>query len=352
MTTRKILALQFAVAFASAAVAPFVWAQQDAAATKPPVVETPKAATPRVSESPASSQGRKTSPAAGADIPDPVPEGMLAARPRAPQRPKAAESSSHKVAPAASMLDVSLRRDEKISLPGVGVLPGAKTTIPQDVVRAVDGKNQVVVVSNAFANRIATPFSTPTVVGIYSDDQVTIKPVGQSLFVQFKKDDPLALYVTGNTPGDPVISLTLVPKPIPAQTVLVQVDEKAHAAPLAAAEADRKDPASYTDKLVTTLRTAALGQAPVGFVEAPLPKATGRIGELIVTPEIRYSNAVLDVYRYRIQTSTTEPVELDEASFDADGVRAVAFFPSGKVRPGESISVFVVSDKTVGAAHE
>lgn len=355
MKTRKILALQLALGFAFAVIGAHASAapsQQDVSA-KPPVVETPKAAAPRSAEGLSSSRGKATS-AAGADIPAPLPE-EIASRQRASSRPKAASHTSESPTRKASstpILDVPLRRDERISLPGIGALPGAKTTIPQDVVRAVEGKNQVVAVSNAFANRIATPFATPTVVGIYSEQQVTIKPVGQSLFVQFKTDEPLALYITGSTPGDPVISLTLVPKPLPAQTVLVQVDENAHAAPLAAAEADRKDPASYTDKLVSTLRVAALGQAPVGFVEAPLPKATGRIGELIVTPEVRYSSAVLDVYRYRVQSSTPDAIDLDEASFDAEGVRAVAFFPSGKVRPGESIRVFVVSDKTVGVAHE
>ena len=357
MMTRKILALQLAFAFASAAIGAHAFAapdRQDVSA-KPPVVETPKAAAPRVAEGPSSSHGKATPVAAGADIPEPLPGEMASARQRTSSRPKAVVHLSEPSARKASstpLLDVPLRRDERISLPGVGALPGAKTTIPQDVVRAVEGKNQVVAVSSAFANRIATPFATPTVFGIYSEKQVTIKPVGQSLFVQFKTDEPLALYITGSTPGDPVISLTLVPQPIPAQTVLVQIDENAHSAPLAAAEADRKDPASYTDKLVSTLRAAALGHAPAGFVEAPLPKATGRIGELIVTPEVRYSNAVLDVYRYRIQSSTPDPIELDEASFDAEGVRAVAFFPSGKVRPGEFVSVFVVSDKTAGAAHE
>lgn len=350
MLMRKILALLLVFAFAPIAIGEEAGtaAIRQVDGSKPLVVDTPRSAAPKAAV-------KVQASSADADIPDPLPAEKSATRPRTSKPPKATDGGAGVGTPksrSAISLDVPLKRDERLTLPGIGFLPGAKTTIAQDVVRAVEGKNQIVAVSTAFANRIATPFAVPTAVGIYSDSHVIIKQVGQSLFVQFKTEEPLALYVTGSTPGDPVISLTLVPKPIPAQTVLVQIDEQAHGAPLATAEADRKEPASYTDKLVTTLRSAAQWHAPAGFVEAPLPKATGRIGELIVTPEVRYSNAVLDVYRYRIQISGTDPVELDEASFDADGVRAVAFFPSGKVRPGESVSVFVVSDKSVGAAHE
>lgn len=352
MMMRKLFALLLACTIAHSAFGEDVGVAPDkqAAGSKPLVVETPKAKPPKVVEAPAAS-APKAAPDARTATPSASTKRDLPA-------PDAVSAKVHDAPPSAATakpkIEVPARKVERLPLPGVGVLPGAKTTSPQDVVRAVEGKNQVVAVSNAFANRIATPFRAPKAVGIISETHVTIQQVGESLFVQFKHDEPLALYVTGTDPGDPVISLTLVPQPIPAQTVLVQINEAAHSAPIAAAAeaSNRKEAASYTDKLVNTLRSAALSKSPAGFVEAPLPKATGRIGALIVTPEVRYSNAHMDVYRYKIETTGNDSVELDEASFDAEGVRAVAFFPSGKIRRGESVVVFVVSDKTIGGTNE
>ena len=366
MMNRKMLALLVASVFASsAAVAePRGMAYEPPAADRTSEADAPKPAGPKVVTVPTDPKPAAAAPAKPAPAKGEAPAKKAAEKVANLPVPKVATPTAGSVAvatpavpqPVASTtpkIDVPVRKQERVPLPGVGALPGAKTTVPQDVVRATEGKNQIVAVSNTFANRIGTPFSAPKAVGIYSEEHVTIKQVGQSLFVQFHTDEPLALYVTGTEPGDPVISVTLVPKPMPAQTVLVQVDEKGMAAPLAAAESDRKEASSYTDKIVNMLRAAALSKAPAGFVEAPLPKAVGRMGALVVTPEVRYSNANMDVFRYRIEATGPDPVELDEAAFDGEGVRAVAFYPSGKVKRGEPVTVFVVADKTaLGAAHD
>lgn len=233
------------------------------------------------------------------------------------------------------------------TLPGLGVMPGKGD--PEDlkpqVVRVSEDKTAVINVSGTLTNRISTPFPAPKAIDNQSKD-FDISQVGQSLYVTMKTANPVSLYVTGTHPNDPVISLTLLPKQMPAQTVTLQLDK-----PLAGVNpdgtTDDKAPDSnvYTDQIRYVLREIALGKTPDGFSEGDLPRAVARIGQVMAYPLSRYSGPDYDVFRYRIE-AIADNVELDEAAFYQAGVRAVAFFPNATLHRGESTEVYVVSDKT------
>ncbi|PMV96452.1 MULTISPECIES: type-F conjugative transfer system secretin TraK [unclassified Pseudomonas] len=231
-------------------------------------------------------------------------------------------------------------------LPGLGLMPGSKEELRTNVVRVGSDRNEIVYVSSVLPNRISTPFAEPRSVDQQKDD-VDISPVGQSLYVTMKPTGKsVALYITGSNPNDPVISLTLVPKEMPPQTIVLQLD-KAQADTGGKSEADHApDSNVYTDNIRYILREAALGKTPEGFSEGLLPSAAANIGNVIAYPKVRYSGPTYDIYRYTILGTTPNDVDLDEGTFYSEGVRAVSFFPTATLRNGKTTEVFIVSDKS------
>lgn len=227
-------------------------------------------------------------------------------------------------------------------LPGLGLMPGDKQATKANVVRVSSDRNEIIYVSAEYPNRIATPYADPKVI---DDDKAVVKAVGQSIYVTPKSDAPITLFVSGPSPNDPVVSLTLVPKNLPSQTIILQLDE-----PLAAVGAKPEEEAPsdnvYTDRIRYVMRQIALGKTPEGFAEGALPRAVARMDQLMVIPEVRYSGSSYDVYRYRVENVSDVTVEMDEQDFASDGVRAVAIFPNAILDKGQSTSVFVMADKT------
>jgi conjugal transfer pilus assembly protein TraK len=226
-------------------------------------------------------------------------------------------------------------------LPGLGLMPGDKQATKANVVRVSSDRNEIIYVSAEYPNRIATPYADPKVI---DDDKAVVKAVGQSIYVTPKSDAPITLFVSGPLPNDPVVSLTLVPKNLPSQTIILQLDE-----PLAAVGAKPEEEAPsdnvYTDRIRYVMRQIALGKTPEGFAEGALPRAVARMDQLMVIPEVRYSGSSYDVYRYRVENVSDATVEMDEQAFASDGVRAVAIFPNAILDKGQSTSVFVMADK-------
>ncbi|MDD5056530.1 MAG: type-F conjugative transfer system secretin TraK [Sideroxydans sp.] len=221
-------------------------------------------------------------------------------------------------------------------LPGVAAYTlDTRNALPLTVVPVGNDGTRVVLLSKVFTNRISTPFSAPRVI---DSSNVDIKQDGSSIFVSPKTTDPFAIYVTGSEPGDQVISLTLIPKDIPAQTIVLQADTTT--------VVRQQKTESYTQQLVDLLRRVALGKVPDGFSEGRMPNAVAINGELSITPKSRYSGSWMDIYRYTILNNSKETVELSETSFYRKGVRAVAIYPNLTLRSGDTTDVYVVADKS------
>ena len=211
-----------------------------------------------------------------------------------------------------------------------------------NVVRVSSHYNEVLYVSSGFPNRISTPFAAPKLI---DNSEVEWQVQGQSLYLSPKTaEKPVGIFVTGSGVNDPVVSLTLIPRNIPAQTLILQLDEDASAA-ASIPPGESEEASGYTDRLRGILRSVVMGKTPVGFSEGLLPVAVGRLDALLVMPEKRYSGQHLDVFKYRVENVGQEEIELAEPSFYRDGVRAVSIYPVIKLRKGMSTSVFVLSDK-------
>lgn len=234
-------------------------------------------------------------------------------------------------------------KSEQAMLPGLGLLPGDKRPMMANVVRVTSHYNEVLYVSAGFPNRISTPFAAPKLI---DNSEVEWQVQGQSLYISPKSSEkPVGIFVTGAGTNDPVVSLTLIPRNIPAQTIILQMDEDPSSA-AASSQPGESEASSYTDRLRGILLHVVIGKTPAGFSEGLLPVAVGRMDALLVMPEKRYSGQHLDVFKYRVENVGQTEIELAESSFYRDGVRAVSIYPVIKLRKGMSTSVFVLSDKT------
>lgn len=221
------------------------------------------------------------------------------------------------------------------ALPGVGTYSfSEKNTIAPVVVSAGDG-GKVITVSNRFMNRIATPFKAPRII---DTTNVTFRQDDSSIFMLPTSTAPFVIYITGTEPGDQVVSFTVLPKDIPAQTIVLQLDVPS--------TARKQKVESYTQQIVDLLRKVASGGVPEGFSEGRMPNAVAVGQEIQILPQTRYSGSWVDVYKYSVVNGSKNVVELSETSFYKKGVRAVSIYPNIVVQPGETTNVFVIADKT------
>lgn len=241
-------------------------------------------------------------------------------------------------APAKTKTKALTSKSQK--LPGVGEIPGYKDYFKPVVIRASTTKTEVIDISNEFQNRISTPFAVPKVI---DQSKSNIEKLGQSIYIKPVDSSPITIFITGSSPNDPVISLTLVPKSIPSQTLLLQLDKTdGNGIPV---EDERPLSDGYSDGLRFLFRQVALGKVPPGYAEAPLPSAIASVRGMTVRPVARYSGPKTDLYAYQVEGASEAAVELEENAFMQQGVRAVAFFPTSTVRRGEATMVYVLSDK-------
>jgi conjugal transfer pilus assembly protein TraK len=147
----------------------------------------------------------------------------------------------------------------------------------------------------------------------------------------------VGIFIADKKPGRPVVALTLVPKSIPAQSIVVQLDPSTRVADDAEEEAE-----GYSNRLVQLLREIVRGRVPQGYSAAPIAVGQATVGPVRATPEERWSGADMDIHRYRIENTGAEPVELTDPSFYEPGVKAVLFFPRIRIAPGETTAAYTV----------
>lgn len=225
-------------------------------------------------------------------------------------------------------------------LPGIGSLPGRKDYFKPVVVTTNSSRTEVVDISFEFQNRISTPFADTKIVDQSKSD---IQKDGQSIYIKPVDMKPFTIFVTGSGPNDQVVSLTLVPKNIPSQVILLQMDKPDSTKSMP--EEERPESDSYTASVRYVFRQMALGKIPVGYSEAPLPRSVAAIRGLVIKPISRFSGSTSDIYAYQIEGAGNAPVELQENSFMQKGVRAVSFFPTAIVRRGAPTMAYIFATK-------
>lgn len=235
--------------------------------------------------------------------------------------------------------DPRLKQILETPMPGVGTMPGAAFA-KNNVVRVSSERNELVYISANFPNRISTPYKAPSALGKFLDNEDVVKRVGPDLFVTPVNLDPIGISIIGDRPGDPVFTLTLIPKDILGQTIIAQLDTPNRG--------DGKSdiaPSTYVEKLNFLLKQVALGKTPEGYTVGSLPKSVARGQYHSITPEVRYSGSSYDIYRYVLTNTSSGPLELKEDIFYTPGVRAVGFFPKSILQTGDETYVLLVHQR-------
>lgn len=239
--------------------------------------------------------------------------------------------------------DPRLKQILETPMPGVGTMPGAAFA-KNNVVRVSSERNELVYISVNFPNRISTPYKAPSALGKFLDNEDIVKRVGPDLFVTPANLDPIGISIIGDKPGDPVFTLTLIPKDILGQTIIAQLDTPNRGD----GKADIA-PSTYVEKLNFLLKQVALGKTPEGYTVGALPKSVARGQYHSITPEVRYSGSSYDIYRYVLTNTSLGPLELKEDIFYTPGVRAVGFFPKSILQTGDETFVLLVHQRQDGA---
>lgn len=229
------------------------------------------------------------------------------------------------------------------SLPAITRPAASDAARTANVIRLANGMNETVNVSSTMPNRIATPFSSPKIVH-NGDESLSFQVVGQDIYLLSSSDKPVGAFIyDGNHPNGQVASLTLIPSKLLGQYIVLTFDQPAPS--VARGELESPKLASdYQDNLRLILRALAMGAVPTGFAEGPITAGTVLLGSLTVIPDKQYVGREFYIYRYRIENTGKDVVELSEPAFHDRGVRAVAFWPNIRLAPRESTYALIVAD--------
>lgn len=309
---------------------------------------------------PVSSEPTASAPVAVAPKQKPKATLLLLKEPEviAAEKTVAAKSSKSKKGPAAAPLAESAfsqasteevvnlplpNPNQKIKaeqMPGLGVMPGDYDARPKTILIGTD-RNELVYVGLSQTNRISTPFEDPQVV---DSSGASVKAVGQDIYFVPSSNKPATIYIAGANPGQ-TVGLTIVPKNIPAQTIVLQLSGPTGAAQKAGNNNDDYAATDYVGKINAIIKQLCLDKVPNGFIKSAAPSAVAGNSTLQIFPEQKYSGQKFDIYRYRVQSSSTAPIELKEEAFYNESVRAVAFYPNSVLQKGESTEAFVITDR-------
>jgi conjugal transfer pilus assembly protein TraK len=233
-----------------------------------------------------------------------------------------------------------------IDLPGVMKIAGSNSgALDFGRVRHVEinnGGSQTVYVSDVDQNRIQLPWTNTKVVGT---NELTIdkRPSSNNVYVQFKEGVTRSVQVYFEHPnGGPVLGLQLVPKTIPAQTILVRD------ASLQGGDVKPVKGNDYVASMQSLLEQVALEGVPQGFSQSDL--AVGPISRsgVVITPRKLFSSSDKDIYVYDVVNPGPKKITLEEQEFDGVDVLAVSIFPKPVLAANEQARVIVVSRKSGG----
>jgi conjugal transfer pilus assembly protein TraK len=233
-----------------------------------------------------------------------------------------------------------------VDLPGVMKLDGAdRDLVDAKRVRRISWSNagtQAVWVSDTQPNLIQLPFVNPQIVST-NEIEVQKRATSNNVYVFFGKgvDHPVQMWLEPQAGSSAAIGLQLVPKHIPAQTIVVVDDTPAgmlgsHPAP----EAD-----TYVAHVQALLQGAALGDSPAGYSVVALQVPPMVVDGLAVQGLRRLSGREEDIYVYTVANPGKADVQVREQEFDGPDVEAVSVVPKPLLHAGESTLVAVLAKK-------
>ncbi|WP_036267542.1 type-F conjugative transfer system secretin TraK [Methylocaldum szegediense] len=226
------------------------------------------------------------------------------------------------------------------------------TTLMPETVKVSPGVNELLPVAVGHLNRIVTPFDHPVVTTV-SNAQTQTR--GRVVYVAPNDETPITLYLTPGDNPEFALSLTLIPKRIPAREIRLTLDDESSKT-LGKIQLKTKDdrgeggvgiePPEYVAQLKTIFRELGLQRTPRGFeLREPEPSERIRCGQPAL--EIRTGQALegrdMVILVGIARNRGYRTLEIDERTCaEIDGsVLAVASWPKVVLEPDEATELYV-----------
>jgi conjugal transfer pilus assembly protein TraK len=243
---------------------------------------------------------------------------------------------------------------QQVELPPVdaSVLKAAKqqaSSVAPQQLQVKPGINELIPIAIGHLNRLVTPFDNPVVT---TTSQATTSSKGKIVYVATADETPVTLYITPGDNQDIALSLTLIPKHIPAREIHLSLDKDTYKV-LTKLQQQATSSGKSVDKeqdYITTLkklfRDLGLQKTPPGFslrdpgktehIRCQQDRVQIRTGQLLEGQDLVI---LVGVAR---NTGTTS-IEFDEraCATTENEVLAVAVWPKVVLGPNESTELYV-----------
>jgi len=243
----------------------------------------------------------------------------------------------------------------QVELPPVdaSVLKAAKqqatTSVAPQHLQVKPGINELMPIAVGHLNRLVTPFDNPVVT---TTSQATTSTKGKIVYIATADETPVTLYITPGDNQDIALSLTLIPKHIPAREIHLSLDKdtykvltklQQHATSATSKPADKEQ--DYITTLKKLFRDLGLQKTPPGF-SLRYPGKTENIHcqqdrVQIRTGQILEGQDLVILVGIARNTGATS-IEFNERSCATtqDEVLAVAAWPKVVLGPSESTELY------------
>jgi len=225
------------------------------------------------------------------------------------------------------------------------------TSVAPQLLQVKPGINELIPIAVGHLNRLVTPFDNPVVT---TTSQATTSTKGKIVYVATPDETPVTVYITPGDNQDIALSLTLIPKRIPAREIHLGLDKDTYKVLTKLQQQSTSATGKAADKeqaYITTLkqlfRDLGLQKTPPGFSlrdpghSESIHCHPDRLH--ISTGQLLEGQELLILVGVARNTGVTS-IEFDEracATGNAE-VLAVAAWPKVVLRPGEATELYVV----------
>lgn len=229
---------------------------------------------------------------------------------------------------------------------------------PQNI-QVKPGINELMPIAIGHLNRLVTPFDNPVVT---TTSQATTSTKGKIVYVATADETPVTLYITPGDNQDIALSLTLIPKRIPAREIHLSLDKDSvkvltklqqHSAASGSKTSDQEQ--AYITQLKKLFRDLGLQKTPAGY-SLREPSKAEHIHCLQDKVQIR-TGQVLEGQDMLIlvglaRNNGNDILEFDERSCatNKDEVLAVAAWPKVVLGQNEATELYVAIRRTAETA--
>ncbi|CAD6875394.1 TraK domain-containing protein [Methylomonas fluvii] len=225
----------------------------------------------------------------------------------------------------------------------------SSSVAPQNI-QVKPGINELMPIAVGHLNRLVTPFDNPVVT---TTSQATTSTKGKIVYVATTDETPVTLYITPGDNQDIALSLTLIPKRIPAREIHLSLDKdsvkvltKLQQQSAASGSKASDQEQAYITQLKKLFRDLGLQKTPAGYALRE-PSKSEHIHCLQDKVQIR-TGQVLEGQDMLIlvglaRNTSSDPLELDEraCATSKDDVLAVAAWPKVVLGQNESTELYI-----------